>query len=297
MNTMAEISRSQLATVQATIAKDLNANEFSLFIELSKRTGLDPFRRQIIPIVFNKGNEAKRNMQTIVTRDGYRCIASRCGNYRPKSKPAQFVYDEALKDDLNPLGLVSCSVELYIQDKQGEWHPVFGEAYWDEFAPIEDEWAWVDGKRKSTGKKKLADNWKKMQRVMLEKCAESSALRAGWPEEFAGLYGEEEMQKAMAEDLTAAELVNQEIQERRERAVNAAGTCPVDFHDGEGIRYIETGKYADAWLEHIRDLEPAVIKQLEEKNRVCLQEFHAKDKAGHLALKQAFEAAQRQLEA
>ena len=49
--------------------------------------------------------------------------------------------------------------------------PVIGEAYWDEFAPIADEWAFdqEERKRKPTGRKVLdaSGNWAKMPIVMI----------------------------------------------------------------------------------------------------------------------------------
>ena len=38
-------------------------------------------------------------------------------------------------------GIVSATVTLWKQDNRGDWYQVIGEAYWDEFAPIKDEWA------------------------------------------------------------------------------------------------------------------------------------------------------------
>lgn len=184
----------QLRTIKQTVAKDTNPTEFDLFMEACRSYGLDPFRKQIFAVVYAKDKPDKRKMSIIVSRDGQRVIASRCKDYRPASDPAAIIYDQELKGPLNPKGILSVTVKLWKQDNKGEWYPVIGEAYWDEFAPITDEWGENDqGKWARTGKKALdsSGQWAKMPVVMITKCAESQALRAGWPEQFGNVYSEE----------------------------------------------------------------------------------------------------------
>lgn len=106
-------------------------------MEAARSYGLDPFRRQIIPLVFNKDakDQSRRRMSIVVSRDGLRVVAQRCGNYRPASEPAEIIYDEDLKGPTNPKGIVMARVYLWQQDKRGDWFKVVGEAMWDEFAP------------------------------------------------------------------------------------------------------------------------------------------------------------------
>lgn len=285
------ITKSQLEVIQRTIAKDCNRQEFDLFIEVAKQTGLDPFRKQILPIIFSKNNPDKRNMTIIYSRDGLRCIASRCKNYRPKSKPAEFVCDENLVSETNPAGIVSVIVTLHVQDEQHQWHPVIGEAYWDEYAPIEREWNWGDkkGEKVYTGKNTLSDMWRKMPRNMIEKCAESQALRAGWPEQFAGMFGEEEMAKAVADDLSASDLAEQGRIERIEKSLQFKGSIPVNF--GEGIQFIQAGEYYDAWMKKIREFHdnPQIILTLRDQNKQALTQYWQVEKDAALSLKEEFE--------
>lgn len=291
MNAITRISGADLDVIRRTIAKDTNGAEFDLYIAASQRYGLDPFRRQIIPMIFSKNDPKKRQMTLILTRDGYRCIASRCGNYRPKCKPAIFVCDKDLKSPLNPAGIVSVGVELYWQDRQGRWHPVYGEAYWEEYVPIERIWDDDErsGRRKSTGEK-LPDMWAKMPRNMIEKCAESQALRAGWPEEFSGLYGEEEMAKAVVEELTASEMAERARIDRERKSIQHKDSIAFNF--GEGIQFIPAGKVYDRWQEAIRKHRdhPAVILTLREQNRESLKEFWLYDKNATLELRKQLDA-------
>lgn len=97
-----DLTPRQIALVKTTVAKDTNDEEFNLYMEVAKAKGLDPFLGQIIPMVFNKGKSDKRKMTIIISRDGQRVIAQRCGDYRPASKPPVYEIDRDLIGPLNP---------------------------------------------------------------------------------------------------------------------------------------------------------------------------------------------------
>lgn len=289
------LTSGQLSLVKSTIAKDCNHDEFNLFMEAAKSYGLDPFRKQILPMVFNKNarDQSKRRLSIIVARDGLRVIAQRCKNYRPASEKADWETDPALVGPLNPKGLISCTVYLWQQDDRGEWFKVKGEAEWDEFAPITEEWAEDEhGKRRPTGKKVLdaSGNWVKMPKVMLEKCAEAQALRAGWPEQFGGIYAEEEMDRAKVLDATASEIVEAEYEERRLKAIGAADSITVTWGDGWALENVPLGQFADRAAEYIRETAPGTLAKWRDANRVGLQQFWAKSPSDALAIKQLIEA-------
>lgn len=290
------LSGSQLALVKNTIAKDCNPEEFSLFMEAAKSYGLDPFRKQILPMVFGKNarDQSKRRLSIIVARDGLRVIAQRCKNYRPASEKAEWEIDASLVGPLNPKGLVSCTVYLWQQDARGEWFKVKGEAEWDEFAPIAEEWAEDDtGKRRPTGKKTLdaSGNWVKMPKVMLEKCAEAQALRAGWPEQFGGLYAEEEMDRAKAIDLTATEIVAAEEEDHRMRLIGAVGdSITVTWGDGWKLEDVPIGQFFDRAAEFVSQSDAALVARWADANQIGLNRFWAKSKTDALALKKLVEA-------
>lgn len=285
----------QLALVKTTIAKDCNPDEFSLFMEAARSYGLDPFRKQILPMVFNKNarDQSKRRLSIIVARDGLRVIAQRCKNYRPASDKAEWETDDALKGPLNPKGLISCTVYLWQQDNAGQWFKVKGEAEWDEFAPITEEWAEDEqGRRRPTGRKTLdtSGNWVKMPKVMLEKCAEAQALRAGWPEQFGGLYAEEEMDRAKVLDRDASEIVEAEFEEQRMKRIGAANSITVTWGDNWALEAVPLGQFADRAAEYVRETDAETLRKWRDANRIPLQEFWAKQPGDALELKKMIEA-------
>lgn len=293
------LSPRQIALVRQTIANDCSAGEFDLFMQAAQSYGLDPFRRQILPLVFNKNNAERRRMAIVVARDGLRVIASRCRDYRPADEPATWEIDPELIGPLNPKGLVHCTVYLWKQDNRGDWFKVKGEADWDEYAPLKDEFAENEnGKWRPTGKRTLdsSGNWARMPKVMLEKCAEAQALRAGWPEQFGGIYAEEEMDRARAADLSASEVVAQQEEQERLARISHSDTIAITWGGVWGIDYIPVGQFADRvveWLE-TDGRTSEEVSAFRSVNRVGLQEFWAKAPGDALQLKRKLEEAEGQ---
>jgi phage recombination protein Bet len=279
----------QLDTIKRTVAHDTNDDEFNLFVEYAKSKQLDPFSKQIIAVVYSKDDPKKRKMTIIVTQDGQRVLASRCRDYRPAETEPEFTTSADLKCPTNPLGLEKVTVTLWKQDSGGVWHPVKGWAYWDEYAPIKEEWAYDQDtqKRKPTGKLTLdtSGNWAKMPRVMLAKCANMVALRAGWPETFSGLYVEEEMDRVKVVDLTASEMVEMEREDRRMKSI-AMSDDEYPFVDHEGtMTFIPAGRYGDRIIMMARNCtETAELDSMKTRNREGLQRFWAKHKDDALTI-------------
>ena len=305
----ADYSATQLALIKRTIAADCNDEEFNLFIEAARRMGLDPFRRQIMPLVFSKNDAGKRRMSLVTGIDGFRVIAARCADYRPDEREPEFEYATNLISPANPVGIVKASVTVWKQDRQGAWHPINGVAYWDEFVALknegEDGFEWVDtgevwedsGKPKKRKKPKgnivpTADgNWQRMPRIMIAKCAEAQALRKGWPEEFSGLYDSAEMERAVSLDRSAAELVAEEEAERRQRAVGGRGDLFVDWRDGGGLTRVPIGQFADRVIAFLERATPEQVTELRDVNRETFREFWAKAPNDALEIKKLVEAA------
>lgn len=158
-------------TVKEVYAKGATDTELKLFLQTAKRTGLDPFARQIYCIKRYDSSQQKTVMSTQVSIDGFRLIADRTGAYVPSKEPTYtFDADGQLE-----------SATAYIKKLVGgTWHEVSATAFFSEYVQKTK-----DGTPNSM--------WKKMPRLMLAKCAESLVLRKAFPAELSGLYTPEEM--------------------------------------------------------------------------------------------------------
>ncbi len=305
-----DFSPSQLALIKRTVASDCNTDEFDLFVEVAKRIGLDPFRRQIYAVVYNKDKADKRKMSIITGIDGFRAVAARCGDYRPDDQEPQFEIDEQRKGPSNPAGLVKAVVRAFKLSPDRTWQPVVGVAYWTEFCPMKEgaeggfKWietgeTWPDTGRPKKRKVPLVEGeevvqvpsgkWGEMPFVMLAKCAESQALRKGWPEDLSGVYAREEMERPMLDITPSAEIEEHETQKRLER-INATKAVPILWETGKPIEYVPVGQMADRALDFIKKAES--LTQLEwwnETNTGGLREFWAHAPTDALAVKKARE--------
>lgn len=298
MNALAKTkySDAQLALIKRTVADGLTNDEFNLFIELCRRNGLDPFRGQASPIVFNAKREDKRRVALVVGIDGLRAIADRQDTYAPDESAPEYEYDESKKGDTNPLGIVKCTV--YVNKlRSGRWFRTPGVAYWDEFAPVTDEWAWSDqkGKRAPTGKKTVGGKWAEMPRHMIAIAAERQALRKGWPDAFNDLYAPEEVEKTQEEWTSASEAVERlHAGERAKKIGGRAITFAVD--PNEPLEAWPPGQVADKIMDFLEGAGGvAKIDWFERTNAEALKQFWADNKADALEIKRAIEQRRAEL--
>lgn len=292
----------QMTLMQNTVAKDCNTSEFDMFLHVCAHVGLDPLRRQIYAFVFNKDKPDRRNMAIVTAIAGLRTIADRTGNYMPDANEPVFEFDDAAKSPTNPHGIVSCCVTVN-KHAHGAWFPVKGKVYWDEFAPISEEWDWRDddrtGKRvrRPTGKKILDGKWSQMPKHMLAKCAEALALRKAWPDEIGNVYEETEFDKLRAAEtieLSPSEYAEQARVAERLAMIGGANSIMFDF--GDGLEHVPLGQCHDRIAAHFRTLRSFEIAQFEEQNREPLKEFWARAKADALQVKALIETARKAME-
>jgi phage recombination protein Bet len=163
--------------IRSQIAPQATPDELSLFLHQCKRSGLDPFARQIYAIHRKSGGQAKMIIQ--VSIDGFRVIAERSGDYAGQDEPA-YTYDKDGK-------LESAKVTVYRFRGNNRYPAATAVAYWDEYC-----------QRDYNGNP--TNMWAKMPRVMLAKVAEALALRKAYPQDLSGLYTTEEMQQADTQD-------------------------------------------------------------------------------------------------
>lgn len=287
MGALTTLDGKNLDLVRRTVAKDCDAAEFDQFIHICRAVRLDPLRRQIYAFVFNKQDPKKRQMTIVTSIAGYRAIADRTGAYRPG--PTEVMTDVTMADPAtNPRGISHAIATVY-KHSHGEWHEVTETAYWEEFAPLKEVWQ----DNQPTGKFALdpkKDGWRRMPRVMIEKCAEAKALRRAWPDDFAGLAMEDEIDRAMTIDATATELADMAASEKRMELIGGPNCITIDWCDGEKIMREPVGSFGDKAIAYVRK-NPAMAAEFAERNEDNLREYWAREKAGALALKREIEEA------
>lgn len=279
---------------------DCNATEFDQFMHVSAQLRLDPLRKQIYAFVFNKDKPERRRMSIVVGIDGFRAVAKRSGEYRPDTRAPRFTYDPSIANEAtNPLGIVCCEVSVF-QHSHGQWHEVSAAAYWDEFAPIVEGGKWTfgeDGRRffKKDGTMQLdpnKDNWRKMPRVMLAKCAEAQAIRRAWPEDLSAIYSDEELDRAKTIDLTATEIAEKAAVENRLERIGGADSILFDM--GDGLERVPLGKAADMLIARFRQMKPHEVMQWRNANKLTFNEFWARKATDALGVKKEIERIERE---
>ena len=170
MGELTTLRPDQLAMVKRDLCPDHSPAEFNLFMEMAIGLGLNPLKKQIHTVLYNKDDPKKRRAVNIVGIDGFRAIADRTGTYSPGEM--SFEIDEELKDDNNPSGLISATVSVKKwHEKSASWMVHAYTAYWTEYAPLKENWSYNEQARAKrpdgTFYLDKSGQWAKMSKLML----------------------------------------------------------------------------------------------------------------------------------
>jgi phage recombination protein Bet len=157
----------QVGLIKRQLCVGASDDELALFLGQCRRTGLDPFAKQIYLI------KRQGKMTVTVGIDGYRLIADRSGLYAGNDDP---VFDSEEKP-------TRATVTVYKMVK-GVRCAFTATARWAQYYPGDAQ----------------GFMWKKMPHLMLGKAAEALALRKAFPAELSGVYTDAEMDQAGAPD-------------------------------------------------------------------------------------------------
>lgn len=206
-----EFDQAQLAMLRSLGVETAKREDLAIFFHVAKRTGLDPFARQIYMIERYTKDGKKQTIQTGI--DGFRLVAQRTA--------------ERTGQPLSYEDTLWCG-------EDGEWRDVWLSATppaaakvtvlrgGNRFPSVALMSEYAQTKRDGTP----TQMWATKGALMLAKCAEAGALRKAFPQDLSGIYTADEMSNAGQQH-------RQQSTEGRVSAADLIVQPPVDVSDAE----------------------------------------------------------------
>jgi phage recombination protein Bet len=213
-----------LELIKQTVAPGLSDPEFMMFCHVARVRRLDPLQKQIYAIKRRTWNsetgQYEERMVLQVGIDGFRSVANRTGLYMPSDKLPL----------VEGQGTDNLRVTVWVQkwhEQSSQWKEFGATAYYRESVQTK--------KNRATGKLEPVSQWEKMPLGQTEKCAESKAIRRGWPEELGQFYIPEEVSSTIEGDPVPP--VNHKLDKvRRELGTLKVSSEPNRGHGHEGTQ-------------------------------------------------------------
>lgn len=178
-NRPVQLEQKQVDLIKSICAKDSTPEEFELFMQICRKSRLDPFKKEIYFVKF----ETKRGPQMVIMTgiDGFRSMAARDHKDFGGTSAAVFTWFDPPQLTLRANKRIPETATVTAYRKGGV--SATATAYWEEFAPAD-----MAADR--------SDFWRRMPKVMLEKCAEARALRKCFPG-LGNIFTHEEMDQKL----------------------------------------------------------------------------------------------------
>lgn len=225
-----EFDDRQVAILRNLGVEKANRGDLALFFHVCKRTGLDPFARQVYMIERWTKDGPKQSIQTGI--DGFRLIAQRTVERTGETfgyEDTQWCGPDGQWQDvwLSPVPPSAARVAVI---RNGQRFPSV--ALMSEYAQTKK-----DGSP--------TQMWATKGALMLAKCAEAGALRKAFPLDLSGLYTDDEMQQATGETKRAVkaqgmDAVRQAVAPEAPAPEQPAAANTDDVQDAEVVE--ETGE-------------------------------------------------------